>query len=195
MKLIIGLGNPGREYTFTRHNIGFMVMEELAMANSIKWRSNRRFKILKGEGKIERVPSYLAMPQTFMNLSGNSVRPLVNWLKIDLKNILVIIDDVALPFGQIRLRPKGSDAGHKGLRSIIDCLGTNEFARMRIGIMGKDTARDLTKYVLTGFTKKEQKVLPDILKRSSQACECWVKEGIAKAMNQYNARTKAQNVK
>ncbi len=190
MKLIVGLGNPGREYTFTRHNVGFMVIEEVAMNNNIKWKSNKRFKVLKGEGKIKGERSYLAMPQTFMNLSGNSVRGVVNWLKINLKHVLVVIDDVSLPFGGIRLRSKGSSAGHKGLDSIISCLGTNEFARMRVGIMGEGASKDLSKYVLSGFTKKEQKSLPDILERSSLACECWVKEGIAKAMNKYNSKLK-----
>ena len=195
MKLIIGLGNPGREYTFTRHNVGFMVIEEVAMANSIKWKSSRRFKALKGEGKIGPERCYLAMPQTFMNLSGNSARSLVNWLKIDLKHVLIVVDDAALPFGEIRLRTKGSDAGHKGLRSIIDCLGTNEFARMRIGIMGQGQSKDLSEHVLSGFTKKEQKSLPDILKHSSLACECWVENGIDAAMNQYNVKLKAKNAK
>ena len=190
MKLIVGLGNPGREYTFTRHNVGFMVIEEVAMNNNIKWKSNKRFKVLEGEGKIKGERSYLAMPQTFMNLSGNSVRGVVNWLKINLKHVLVVIDDVSLPFGGIRLRSKGSSAGHKGLDSIISCLGTNEFARMRVGIMGEGASKDLSKYVLSGFTKKEQKSLPDILERSSLACECWVKEGIAKAMNKYNSKLK-----
>jgi len=167
-----------------------MVIEEVAMNNNIKWKSNKRFKVLKGEGKIKGERSYLAMPQTFMNLSGNSVRGVVNWLKINLKHVLVVIDDVSLPFGGIRLRSKGSSAGHKGLDSIISCLGTNEFARMRVGIMGEGASKDLSKYVLSGFTKKEQKSLPDILERSSLACECWVKEGIAKAMNKYNSKLK-----
>ena len=188
MKLIVGLGNPGKEYSLTRHNAGFMVVEELAGLHSVKFRVNKRFKALTGEGLIGGERSYLAMPQTFMNLSGHSVRLIVNWLKVDLEDILLIIDDIALPFGSMRIRPKGTHAGHKGLRSVIDCMGTDEFSRMRIGIAGSRTIRDRSRYVLDRFTKREQKALPDILQRSSQACEYWVREGVAAAMNRYNKR-------
>jgi len=188
MKLIVGLGNPGTKYALTRHNTGFMVVKELATLNGIKFRSNRRFKVLKGEGEIGGVNCCLAMPQTFMNLSGHSVRSLVNWLKIDLKDVLIVVDEAALPFGQIRIKPKGADAGHKGLRSIIDCLGRSEFPRMRIGILARDDIKDFTKYVLSNFTKKEQTLLPGILKHSSHACECWVKEGIDETMNRFNSK-------
>lgn len=188
MKLIVGLGNPGKEYSITRHNIGFMVVEQLAKENGIKFKSSRRFKAITGEGLIEKENCYLAMPQTFMNLSGHSVRSIVNWLKIGLDDILLIVDDIALPFGTIRIRPKGSDAGHKGLRSVITCLGANEFSRMRVGIMGTGNMKDCSIYVLSGFTKREQKGLSDILKRSSLACECWAKEGVDATMNRYNSR-------
>ncbi|MFC1667638.1 aminoacyl-tRNA hydrolase [Candidatus Omnitrophota bacterium] len=186
MKLIVGLGNPGKEYSLTRHNTGFIVVEEMARFNDIKIKSKRRFKALTGEGQIEGEDCYLLMPQTFMNLSGHSVRSVVNWLKIDLNKILLILDDVALSFGDIRIKPKGSDAGHKGLRSVIDCLGTNEFSRMRIGILGRKTIRDHSRYVLDRFTRKEQKVLPGILKQTLSACECWVRQGVNAAMNRYN---------
>jgi len=188
MKLIVGLGNPGREYSLTRHNIGFMVLEKLAGGNSARFRPNRRFKALTGEAVIEKQSCYLAMPQTFMNVSGNSVRSIVNWLKVGLNEILLVVDDIALPFGEIRIRPKGSDAGHKGVRSVIDCLGTNQFSRMRIGILNRNNIKDYSRYVLSGFTKREQKKLPDILRCSSQACECWVREGVEKAMNRYNRK-------
>ena len=188
MKLIVGLGNPGKEYDLTRHNAGFMVVEELARESGIEFKKNRRFKALTAEGLIGSERCYLAMPQTFMNLSGHSARSIINWLKSEIDDILLVIDDVALPFGDIRIRPKGSDAGHKGLRSVIACLGTSEFSRMRIGIMGRDVIKDCSDYVLSGFTKKEQKLLPDILGRASRACECWVKEGVTTAMNKYNSR-------
>jgi PTH1 family peptidyl-tRNA hydrolase len=188
MKLIVGLGNPGEEYAFTRHNVGFMVLKKLAEGHRVKFKSNRRFKALTGEGLIEGENCYLAMPQTFMNLSGHSVRSIVNWLKLGMGEILLIIDDIALPFGNIRIRTGGSDAGHKGLKSVITCLGTDEFSRMRIGIMGTRVIKDYSKYVLSRFTKKEEKLLPDILRRSSQACECWIKEGADAAMNRYNSR-------
>lgn len=188
MKLIVGLGNPGREYNLTRHNVGFMVVEELARLHSINFRLNKRFKALTAEGLIGGERSYLAMPQTLMNLSGHSVCLIVNWLKIELSEILLIVDDIALLFGDTRIRSKGTDAGHKGLRSVIDCLGTNEFTRMRIGIMGSRIVKNRSRYVLDNFTKKEQKALPEILQRSSQACECWVREGVNAAMNRYNKR-------
>ncbi len=186
MKLIVGLGNPGRQYNLTRHNVGFMVIEKLARLGNTRLKSNRGFKALTGEGLIGEEGCCIAMPQTFMNLSGHSVRSIVNWLKIDLSDVLLIVDDIALPFGTIRIRPKGSDAGHKGVRSVIDCLGTNEFSRMRIGIMGRKDIRDCSRYVLGRFTKSEQKALPGILDRISEACECWIMEGVAAAMNRYN---------
>ncbi|MEE8317302.1 MAG: aminoacyl-tRNA hydrolase [Candidatus Omnitrophota bacterium] len=191
MKLIVGLGNPGKPYKATRHNVGFMVIDRLARHYNIRFRSNHRFKALTGEGLIGEESCYLVMPQTFMNLSGHSVRSFINWLKIELGDILLIVDEVALPFGRIRIRTKGTDAGHKGLRSTIDCLGTNEFSRMRIGIMGRRAVKDYSRYVLSGFTKKEQKALPDILDRASHACECWIREGVNTAMNSYNSNESA----
>lgn len=190
MKLIVGLGNPGKEYAFTRHNIGFTVAKEMARLNSVKLKLNRRFKAITGEGIIGDENCYLAMPQTFMNLSGNSVRSIVNWLRVDLSRILLIIDDIYFSFGDIRIRRKGSDAGHKGLGSIIDCLGSGEFSRMRIGIMGRKVVKDYSLYVLDRFTQREQKALPGILDRACKACECWVREGVEAAMNKYNSKIK-----
>lgn len=187
MKLIVGLGNPGEKYIFTRHNIGFMALEELARRKKGKFRSHFRFKALTAEMIIGKEKCFIAMPQTFMNLSGHSVRLIANWLKIELGEILLIVDDTSLPFGKIRLRAKGSDAGHKGLRSIIECLGSSEFKRMRIGIMGRSDVKNRSKYVLGNFTKKEKEKLPDILKHVTSACECWVTEGIDLAMNKYNS--------
>lgn len=186
MKLIIGLGNPGEKYTDTRHNLGFMVIEELAKRHKIGLRQRRRFKALAGEGVIEGDSCYLAMPQTYMNLSGHSARSLVKWLNIELKDMLLVMDDVALPLGDIRIRANGSDAGHKGLRSVIDCLASSEFARLRIGVMNPEGIGDLSAYVLDRLTKKESKLLPGILERAASACECWINEGIGAAMNRYN---------
>jgi PTH1 family peptidyl-tRNA hydrolase len=189
MKLIVGLGNPGSLYALTRHNIGFLVLEKFAEANSIKFKINSRFNALIGEGAIGSEKVLLAMPQSFMNLSGNSVRPMLSWLKIKPGNMLAVIDDIALPFGAIRIRPKGSSGGHKGLDSIIDSISAQEFPRMRIGIMGRKNVRVISSYVLGRFTKAEQKALPDILDSATQACECWIKEGVNAAMNRYNPRT------
>lgn len=192
MKLIIGLGNPGKEYNRTRHNLGFMVLTELAKKHNIGLKQRRRFKALSGEGIIENSNCYIAMPQTYMNLSGHSVRSIVKWLKVEFKDILLVVDDAALPFGDIRIRPKGSDAGHKGLKSVIDCLASDEFARLRVGIMGGEAIKDLSLYVLDRLTKKEEKALPEVLKRAISACECWVKEGVDMAMNRYNKSTRRE---
>jgi peptidyl-tRNA hydrolase, PTH1 family len=186
VKLIIGLGNPGAEYTLTRHNAGFLVLEEFARTNGIKFRMNKRFNALVGESTIGKEKIFLAMPQTFMNLSGNSVRSMLSWLKTEADSIFVVMDDIALPFGAIRIKPKGSSGGHNGLNSIIDSIGTQEFPRMRIGILGRKNVRDLSGYVLDKFTKLEQKNLPEILEAGRMACECWVKEGTDVAMNKFN---------
>ncbi|MBU3911722.1 MAG: aminoacyl-tRNA hydrolase [Candidatus Omnitrophica bacterium] len=186
MKLIIGLGNPGKEYIDTRHNLGFMVIEELAKKHKVGLRQRRRFKALAGEGVVEGDSCYIAMPQTYMNLSGHSVRSIVKWLNIELKDMLLVMDDIALPLGGIRIRTKGSDAGHKGLRSVIDCLASSEFSRLRVGIMNAEAVGDLSAYVLDRLTKKEAKLLPEILERATSACECWIKEGVGAAMNRYN---------
>lgn len=186
MKLIVGLGNPGTEYAFTRHNIGFLVMEKVAEDNSIKFRFNKRFNALVGEGAIGGEKAFLIMPQTFMNLSGHSVRPALNWLKLKANDMFVVMDDIALPFGSIRIKLKGSSGGHKGLSSIIDSISTQEFSRMRLGILGRRKIRDLSNHVLGRFTKSEQKNLQAILDSASQACECWVTEGVNAAMNKFN---------
>jgi len=186
MKLISGLGNPGKEYNRTRHNLGFMVLTELAKKHNIALKQRSRFKALSGEGRIEGNNCYIAMPQTYMNLSGHSLRLIVRWLKIEFNDILLVVDDISLPFGDIRLKPKGSAAGHKGLKSVIDCLAGNDFARLKIGIMGGEEIKNLSSYVLDNLTKQEEKALPEILKRAVSACECWVKEGIDVTMNRYN---------
>ena len=186
MKLIIGLGNPGAEYVLTRHNAGFLVLENFARANNIKFKINKRFNALVGEGVIGREKTFLAMPQTFMNLSGNSVRTILNWLKIETDNMFVVVDDIALPFGAIRIKTKGSSGGHNGLNSIIDSISTHEFSRMRLGILGRKNIKVLSNYVLDKFTKAEQKSLPDILDSASQACEYWIGQGVNAAMNKFN---------
>ncbi|MFH1479518.1 MAG: aminoacyl-tRNA hydrolase [Candidatus Omnitrophota bacterium] len=188
MKLIVGLGNPGKEYAVTRHNAGFMVLDELARQNNIRFKNKIRFKASAGEGIIEGENCYLVKPQTFMNLSGNSVRSVINWLSLDLKDLLVVVDDIALLFRDIKIKAKGSDAGHKGTRSVITCLGSNDFSRMRIGIRGREDISDTSSYVLNSFTKKEKEDIPGILSRASLACECWIKEGIDNAMNKYNIK-------
>ena len=186
MKLIVGLGNPGEEYKLTRHNIGFLVLEKLAKANDIKFKFSKRFNALIGEGAIGREKTLLAMPQTYMNLSGHSVRAVLNWLKLKAENMFVVMDDIALPFGSIRIKPKGSSGGHNGLNSIIDSISTQEFPRMRLGILGKKNIKGLSSYVLGKFTKAEQKDLPEVLDSAAQACEYWIGQGVNAAMDKFN---------
>nr|MBU1328279.1 aminoacyl-tRNA hydrolase [Candidatus Omnitrophota bacterium] len=186
MKLIVGLGNPGAEYALTRHNIGFLVLEKFARINNIKFKTSKRFNALIGEGQIGKEKAFLAMPQAFMNLSGHSVRPILNWLDINYHDMFVIIDDIALPFGAIRIKPKGSSGGHNGLNSIIDSISMQEFPRMRIGILGKKNIKSLSSYVLGKFTKAEQKNLPEVLDNAAQACEYWIGQGVNAAMNKFN---------
>ncbi|MFH1782041.1 MAG: aminoacyl-tRNA hydrolase [Candidatus Omnitrophota bacterium] len=188
MKLIVGLGNPGEEYTLTRHNIGFLVVEDIARSNNLDLKKKKKFEGETGEGVIKGEMSIIFKPHTYMNLSGNSVHKLINWLSLDLNDLLVIFDDISLFFEDIRIRPKGSDGGHKGLRSIIDCLGTDEFSRIRVGIKGNKEISNYPRYVLNRFTKKEQIILPDIIKRTASACECWVKEGVEETMNTFNMK-------
>jgi len=186
MKLIVGLGNPGAEYALTRHNIGFLVLEKFARVNNIKFKTSKRFNALTGEGQIGKEKAFLAMPQAFMNLSGHSVRPILNWLDIDYHDMFVIMDDIALPFGAIRIKPKGSSGGHNGLNSIIDSISTQEFPRMRLGILGKKNIKGLSSYVLGKFTKAEQKDLPEVLDSAAQACEYWIGQGVNAAMDKFN---------
>ena len=188
MKLIVGLGNPGEEYKFTRHNIGFLVLEKFAKANNIKFKTSKRFNALIGEGHVGKEKAFLAMPQAFMNLSGHSVRPILNWLDIGYHDMFVIVDDIALPFGAIRIKPKGSSGGHNGLNSIIDSISMQEFPRMRLGVLGKKNIKDLSSYVLGKFTKAEQKNLPEVLDSAAQACEYWIGQGINAAMNKFNCK-------
>ncbi len=192
MKLIVGLGNPGAEYALTRHNIGFLVLERFARINNIKFKINKRFNALTGEGAIGKEKTFLAMPQTFMNLSGHSVRAVLNWLKIDAYGMFVIVDDIALPFSTIRIRPKGSSGGHNGLNSIIDSISSQEFPRMRLGILGRKNIKNFSNYVLDRFTKTEQKNLPEILDRATQACGCWVRDGVEATMNRFNTNVGAK---
>ncbi len=192
LKLIVGLGNPGAEYALTRHNIGFLVLKEFARVNNIKFKINKRFNALTGEGVIGKEKTFLAMPQTFMNLSGHSVRAILNWLRINAYDMFVIVDDIALPFGAIRIRPKGSSGGHNGLNSIIDSISAQEFPRMRLGILGRKNIKNFSNYVLSRFTRAEQKDLPEILDRASQACECWIRDGVEATMNRFNKNTGAR---
>jgi PTH1 family peptidyl-tRNA hydrolase len=186
LHLIVGLGNPGAEYAKTRHNAGFLLVEELADQWKADWKNERRFhaRIARAERTNGRV--LLCQPQTFMNLSGEAVGALKNFYQLPQNRLLVAVDDADLPLGEIRLRPRGSSGGHHGLESIEQHLGSREFARLRIGIGRADGAREITDYVLAGFAADERELMAKVLERAANQAECWLDAGIEKAMNRFN---------
>ncbi|HMT08238.1 MAG TPA: aminoacyl-tRNA hydrolase [Pyrinomonadaceae bacterium] len=183
--LIVGLGNPGAEYEKTRHNLGFMLIELLAtrLQTSVK---RVECRSLFGRGEIGGKLVELAMPQTFMNLSGSAVGCLMSADERQETSLLVISDDIAIPFGTMRMRPKGSHGGQNGLRSIIDHLKTQDFARLRIGIGPDHPLTNASRFVLDKFSKNEAAELPDILDRAADAIETAVTSGIEAAMAKFN---------
>lgn len=193
--LIVGLGNPGAEYAQTRHNAGFLLVERLAAKWKTDWSNERKFaaRIVKTERSGKRV--LLCEPQTFMNLSGQTVGALKGFYQLPLKQILVAVDDADLPLGEIRLRASGSSGGHHGLESIEQHVASREFARLRIGIGRKDGVREITNFVLGKFDSTENAVLEKVLIRASDQIECWLDGGIEKAMNQFNGVVDSTNEK
>ncbi|MCX6054808.1 MAG: aminoacyl-tRNA hydrolase [Chloroflexi bacterium] len=185
--LIVGLGNPGRDYRETRHNIGFMTIDSLAGSLGCKLTKVQN-KAITGVCKVEDQKVILAKPQTFMNLSGLSVTALLHFFKIDPSRLIVAHDDVDLPFGQIRMRPGGGSAGQKGVASVIEKLASQEFSRLRMGIGRPPGRMDSADYVLRGFDAADREFLPEFLKRGAEAIVCFVLEGLDTAMNRYNPK-------
>lgn len=186
MYIIVGLGNPGKEYNNTRHNIGFEAIDKLAEANSIAV-MEKKHKAMIGKGYIEGQRVILAKPQTFMNLSGESVRELIDYYKIDEKEELIVLyDDISLEPGRLRVRKKGSAGGHNGIKNIIAHLGHNEFQRIKIGVGEKPKGYDLVDYVLGHFSKEEQPVMKEALEKSTEAVACLLAEDVDTAMNRFN---------
>lgn len=183
MKLIVGLGNPGRFYHTTRHNLGFLVVKELARRNSLRFKKG--FRSLIAKGKIDKEEVLLCQPQTYMNLSGEAVKLVLNSKNVELEDLLVVCDDLNLEFSQIRLRPKGSAGGHNGLQSIIDEIGSSQFSRLRIGI-GKKEGKNKTGHVLSHFGKQEAKEIENIIEVAADACVMWLEQGIVAAMDKFN---------
>ena len=183
-KLVVGLGNPGRKYASNRHNVGFQCLDRLAQAWGFSFRK-RKHKALLAEGEMAGLKVILAKPQTFMNLSGNAVGRLARFYRVSPENILVIYDDLDLPLGKIRLRPEGGSGGHKGMKSIIERLGTHGFPRLRVGI-GRPAHSDPVDYVLSDFTPEQRITVEDAYESVVSAVELWVAEGIEAAMNRYN---------
>ena len=185
MKLIVGLGNPGPKYRGTRHNVGFVTVDELAR------RSGVEFESAPAEAMMARVrrfaePVLLVKPLTFMNLSGYAVGDLARYFRADLADLFVVYDDVNLPLGRLRARPRGSDGGHNGLKSIIAQLGTQEFARLRIGVGRGHQERDLADHVLSRFDADEMAEVDRMIARATDASGVFITSGIAAVMNQFN---------
>jgi PTH1 family peptidyl-tRNA hydrolase len=184
MKAIVGLGNPGNQYAGTRHNIGFMVVDRLAAVHNAP-APKSRFKGLVTEVTIGTEKVVLLKPQTYMNLSGDAVRLMGSWYKLYADEILIVLDELDLPFGTLRLRERGSAGGHNGLASVIQQLGTNEFPRLRVGIgRGRSSA---TTQVLSKFSQEEHRELPFVIENAVDACTIWLQEGAVTAMNKINA--------
>ena len=187
MKFIVGLGNPGLEYKGTKHNIGFEIVCGLAKDNKIKLRERGHFSIM-GKGRINGAEVALVLPQTFMNLSGNSVGEL---LAHDMKNtddLLVICDDINLGLGRVRLKKQGSSGGHKGLESIIHTVRRDDFARLRVGIATDVHRGDITRYVLSPFKRREMRNVAHVIALAKEAVTCMLEEGMEKAMSKFNKR-------
>jgi PTH1 family peptidyl-tRNA hydrolase len=183
--LIVGLGNPGREYASNRHNVGFRCLERLAAAHDLTFdKQQKRARVALGTIREQRV--VLAQPQTFMNESGCAVVPLARFYRVPLERLLVVYDDLDLPVGTVRLRPEGGSGGHKGVRSIIEQLGSQSFPRLRIGIGRPPGQMDPVDYVLQDFSMEEEPVLEETLERAVAAIEVWLSEGIETAMTRYN---------
>jgi len=181
--LIAGLGNPGKQYEGTRHNIGFEIVEAFASKKALTFREKAKFKGLLADGG----GTVVLKPTTYMNLSGEAVRAVLQYFKISPSKTLVVVDDVDLSFGQIRLKVNSGPGTHNGLRSIENCLHTNRYARLKIGV-GKQKSGPLTDHVLSRFTNKEEEELPQIIERAVEAIEIWSTAGITRAMEFANKK-------
>lgn len=181
--LIVGLGNPGKQYQLTRHNAGFLVLEQLARLYQVRFQKKNEYSRAVVTEKEHRL--YLVKPLTYMNRSGEVVKIFMDKYHFPLERVIIISDDAALPFGKIRLKPRGSSGGHKGLASIIEVTGS-DFPRLRVGIDTPTDQGGMVDYVLGRFTPEEQKLLPEITQWAAQAIVTWLEEGIEKSMSKYN---------
>lgn len=184
MKIIVGLGNPGREYSATRHNAGFLVVDELARRwNCQSWKNKSNAQIAEFRG-TEQV--LLVKPQTYMNLSGTSVGELARWYKVDSEDIVVVFDDLDLPVGRLRLRMKGGSGGHRGIESLLTHLSKDTFARVRLGIGRPPEGWEVADYVLSRFTAEEEPLVEQAIAKAADAVESIIKVGLTKTMNLFN---------
>ena len=185
MKLIVGLGNIGNKYTFTRHNAGFMLIDSIALNAELSFKENSKLKCLFTKFVNNNEEYLLIKPTTFMNLSGEAVRAVSDYYKIDIKDILIVYDDLSLELGKIRFRPNGSDGGHNGIKSIIQHLGTKDIARLKIGI-GPQPNIPAEVFVLQNFSKEELDKLKDSISKAKEGIYCYFTKGLAEAQNKYN---------
>jgi len=192
-RLIVGLGNVGKDYAQTRHNFGFLVVSQLARQHQLKFKRSVIHKGFVAQGRVNDQKVFLLLPRTFMNNSGLAVRSLMRQKKIALKDILVVHDDLDMDFGRLRLRDQGSAAGHKGVESVMIHCRSKEFARLKCGIGRSLGKKEMIDYVLSDFPAKEKKKLPLVIQEALACCEVWLAEGIEKAMNQFNRKTKENN--
>lgn len=190
MYIIAGLGNPGKKYENTRHNMGFIAIDLLAEEYGIKV-DKLKFKSLVGEGRIAGQRVLLMKPQTYMNLSGEAIREAVHYYKIETEDLIVIYDDIDIPTGTFRIRKKGSAGTHNGMRSVVYQLQSDQFPRIRVGI-GSEKSVDLLHYVIGGVSKDEKGLLEEALIKTAKAAAAIVEKGIDKAMNEYNVRPKKE---
>ena len=190
--LIAGLGNPGAEYEITPHNLGFMTVDRVAERNKIRV-TRKESMALTGVGEVAGKPVVIAKPQTFMNLSGPSVKALLERYEMGPEQLLLVYDELALPWQAMRVRPKGSSAGHNGVQSVIDSLGTEEFARIRLGIRPDHPIGDGAKFVLTPIRRAQWKELDEMLEQAALAVESTIAEGVEKSMTKFNRRAQGLN--
>ena len=183
--MVVGLGNIGSRYDLTRHNVGFEVVDRLAERLRIAV-DRKKFSGLYGQGRHLGRPLYLVKPQTYMNLSGEAVGPLLRYFQVPVKGLLVVCDDFALDLGRIRLRGRGSEGGHNGLRSLIGILGTQDFARLRLGVGPVPPYMDPADFVLSRFAREELTVVRDLVGRADEAVGAWMQDGLDRAMTRYN---------
>lgn len=186
MFVVVGLGNPGRKYAKTRHNMGFIAADELAQKLGIKINKIKN-KSLVGEGYLADQKVLLVKPQTYMNLSGEAVREIMHYYRAEPEKIILIYDDVDIETGRIRIRKKGGAGTHNGMKSVVAAMGTEKFPRIRIGI-GGDIKMHLMDFVTGGMNKKEKEILKEAVRTAAEAAECIIEKGIDAAMNRYNSR-------
>lgn len=186
MKVIVGLGNPGRAYQRTPHNAGFEVIDEIARESGAAWKKSWRFPLESAEFRVDHHEVLLVKPTTFMNRSGEAVAPMLRKKGVGLADLLVLVDDIDLPLGKVRLRARGSAGTHNGMKSMIERLGSPEFARLRIGVGPAPAGRDLAAFVLDRYPAAVREDVDALYRRSAEGALAWVKLGVEKAMNEFN---------